>query len=185
MTMSIDLKNSAILTLLLFVSVSFNIHQCSRKPMVATNVVTNTTSDTVWQDTGTHVVHIKPVVKYVDKTDTLWKYMNIDTSAILADYNTTKTYDTTINTPNDIECRVISKIKYNELLHTSIYTVNKRETVVNNHYYYKNGWIAGVGINSDIYINFAGGYKLNNNIFLGEISSGKTVGIKYLRTWER
>ena len=67
----------------------------SPKPLPPETIITierDTIRDTV-QTTSTVYV---PKIRYVDRTDTLWKMQNVDTALILADYFTYRYYQDTV-----------------------------------------------------------------------------------------
>jgi hypothetical protein len=91
------------------------------------------TTDTVYQDTGTHTVTIKPkYYKVIESKIDTFMY-EVDTNAILAEYFKTKMFDTTIVDDSSTYINVRGAIYMNDLLYLRTDYSNKRATkVINN-----------------------------------------------------
>lgn len=67
-----------------------------------------------YQDTGTHSISYKPYPVLV-KQDSGWKYYDVDTDAILADYYSTKLYDSILKDDTVLFLRFFASVKKNAL----------------------------------------------------------------------
>lgn len=127
------MRYNVIITLLLCVSVAANIWQCNNNENTITN--TNITSDTIYQDTGTHSITTKPVPYRIDSISYIHDtfFQKSDSDAIFKAFFYKLFYTDTV--VNDSSMMIMYKlwISQNKVDSISFDYQNKRITSI--HYF--------------------------------------------------
>lgn len=93
---------------------------------------TITITDTVYQDTGTHHVSFVPEPIYIYTQDTLWKTIDIDTTAILQDYFAVRGYQDTVVNDTSLTISYVAVVNKNTLKGIKFSYKNNRYSIINN-----------------------------------------------------
>lgn len=127
------MRYNVVITLLLCVSIAANIWQCNNTSKPINGI--NTMIDTMYQDTGTHSITIKPVPYRVDSTSYIYDtfFTKVDSDAIVESFFYKLFYTDTII--NDTSMMIMYKlwISKNKVDSISFDYKNKRITSI--HYF--------------------------------------------------